>query len=212
MHLLLSVLLSVVAAAPAAATTQQVELWLNPSATVALDDRTFVELETAQRFRPEPSDDTYYARLWLGRKLADGVTVTAGVERRHEGDGRETRFLQQIGYGLGPLRARTRLEQRLIEGDPDTSWRLRQRISGAVPLSSADGGWELAANVEGYFVLEPSEPGARTGLTGVRSFVGLERELGRLELSLGYVRQQTVRDNAADTIVHAPFIGLGLGF
>ena len=201
-----------IVAAPAAAAEQQFELWLNPSASVAIDDETFLEVETAQRFRPEPDDDTYYARLWLGREIAEKVTLYGGVERRYEGEGREVRFLQQIYYPLGPLAGRTRLEQRLIEGEPDTAWRIRQRVGGALPLSSPEGGWELAANIEGFFVLQPSEPGDQTGLTGIRSFIGIERELGKLELSLGYLRQQTVRRGAEDTVGHAPFIGVGLTF
>ncbi|WP_133365933.1 DUF2490 domain-containing protein [Qipengyuania sediminis] len=212
MRLLLLPLLFMTLAAPANATREQLELWLNPSATVAIDDRTFVELETAQRFRPEPSDDTIYARLWLGRDIAEDVTLSSGIERRHEGDGREVRFLQQLSYPLGPLGGRTRLEQRLIEGDPDTAWRLRQRIGGAIPLSAEDGGWQLVGNVEGFFVIRASEPGAQSGLTGVRSFIGFEREVGKVELSLGYLRQQTVRNDAPDTIGHAPFIGVGLSF
>lgn len=199
-------------ATPASAAKDQLELWLNPSATAALDERIFVELETAQRLRPSPSDDTYYARLWLGREIAEDVTLSGGIERRYEGDGREVRFLQQIGYPLGPLGGRTRLEQRLIEGDPDTAWRLRQRIGGAIPLSREDGGWEFVGNVEGFFVLRSSEPDAPSGLTGIRSFVGLERELGNIELSLGYLRQQTVRRGAEDTVGHAPFIGVGFSF
>lgn len=204
--------LVLVSAAPAVAAENQFELWLNPSATLALDDRTFLELETAQRFRPAPDDDTYYARLWLGREIAEDVTLSAGIERRYEGEGREVRFLQQIGYPLGPLSGRTRFEQRLIEGDPDTMLRVRQRLGGAIPLSAQEGGWELVANAEAFFVLQSSEPDAQTGLTGVRTFVGFERELGNIELSLGYLRQQTVRNDAADTIGHAPFIGVGFAF
>ncbi|WP_426051601.1 hypothetical protein [Brevundimonas sp. SL161] len=44
----------------------------------------------------------------------------------------------------------------------------------------------------------------------MRTFVGFEREFGRYEVSLGYLRQQDVRDNAPDRIWHAPFIGVGV--
>ena len=206
--LLLSMFLTAV---PAAAAEDQFELWLNPSVSIDFDERNYFELETAQRFRPAPADDTYYARLWLGREIAEDVKLSAGAERRYEGDGRETRLLQQISYPLGPISGRTRLEQRFIEGEPHTAWRLRQRVGGALPLSSQEG-WELVGNIEGFFVLQPSEPGDQTGLTGIRSFIGIERELGKLELSLGYLRQQTVRRGAEDTIGHAPFIGVGLTF
>jgi hypothetical protein len=212
MRFTLLLLSMIIMAVPATAAEDQFELWLNPSVSINLDERNYVELETAQRFRPAPADDTYYARLWLGREIADSVKLSAGAERRYEGNGREIRLLQQITYPLGPISSRTRLEQRFIEADPDTAWRLRQRVGGAIPLTSEEGGWELVGNIEGFFVLQPSEPGDQTGLTGIRSFIGVERELGKLELSLGYLRQQTVRRGAEDTVGHAPFIGVGLTF
>lgn len=196
----------------ALATEQRIELWLNPAVAVALDDRTLIELETAQRFRDIPASDTRYARLWLGRSVAENVTLSAGIERRYEGDGRETRMLQQASYPVGPLRARTRLEQRFLSDARRTAWRLRQRIGGALPLSGREGKWQLAASVEGFFTLRVADPWAQGGLTGVRSFVGLEREWRNLELSVGYLRQQTVRAQAPDTITHAPLVAATFTF
>lgn len=212
MHRILTAAVLLAGASPLAAAEQKLEVWLNPSATIFVDDATFVELETAQRFREVPAGDTYYARLWLGREVFNEVTVSAAVERRHEGAGRETRLLQQIGYPLGPLGARTRLEQRFIEGDPRTGWRVRQRLGGAIPLSSSEGGWQAVGKVEGFFTLAASKPGAQTGFTGLRTFIGLEREFGALELSVGYLRQQTIREGAPDTVGHAPFVALGATF
>mgnify|MGYP000571900305 CR=1 FL=1 len=143
---ILATLAVFMAAAPALATEQRLEAWLNPSVTVDVDDRTFVELETAQRLRNAPADDTYSARLWLGRQIADGITLSAGAERRYDGDARETRLLQQLNYPLGPLKARTRFEQRLLSADPRSEWRLRQRIGSAIPLC---GSWDVTASVEG---------------------------------------------------------------
>jgi hypothetical protein len=211
-HAVLAAVNASLAASPAVAAEDRFEFWLSPTVTVALDERSYVELETAQRFRQAAADDTYWARLWVGREVAEDVTVGIAVERRHEGDGRETRFSQQVAYPLGPLSGRTRLEQRLIEGDPATGWRLRQRVGGALPLSSREGGWKLAANLEGFFTLAPSTPGAQTGLTGFRSFIGVERAFGKIEVSMGYVRNQAVRRDAPDTVAHAPLIGLGLAF
>lgn len=55
-------------------------------------------------------------------------------------------------------------------------------------------------------------PDGQTGLTGLRTFVGFEREFGRYGVSLGYLRQQDIRDGAPDRIGHAPFIGLDASF
>ena len=198
-------------AAPAQAADERLELWLNPTVVVELDDKNFVELETAQRFRGDGADDTYFFRGWIGREIADDVDVSVGIERRFEGNGRETRLLQQIGYPIvGPLEGRSRMEQRFIEGQPQTGWRFRQRLGGNVPLSDKDNGWELTANVEGFFTLRGSNPTAQTGLTAYRAFVGVEKEFGNLELTIGYQRAHQIRDNARDIAGNAPFIGLEL--
>ena len=60
--------------------------------------------------------------------------------------------------------------------------------------------------------LRSTTPDGQTGVTGLRTFVGFEREFGRYEVSLGYLRQQDVRDSAPDRIGHAPFIGVGVAF
>lgn len=194
-------------AAPASATEDRLELWLNPAATAEIDGKTFVELETAQRFRGEPADDTYYGRLWLGRTVGKGVTLSGGIERRHEGEGRETRLLQQLSYPLvGILKGRTRLEQRFLNDEPRTAFRLRQRVGVGLPLSSD--GWEVAANAEGFFTLRAGEAGGQTGLTGLRTFVGVEREFERVEVSVGYLRQQAIREARPDVVGHAPYVGL----
>jgi Protein of unknown function (DUF2490) len=208
--MILGAALALAVPASAVAADNRLELWLNPSITIELDDSSFVELETGQRLRASPADDTYYTRLWYGREIAEDVKVSAGVERRFEGSGRETRLLQQIAYPLGPLKGRTRLEQRFLSDDPRTGWRLRQRLGADIPLSSKDGGWTLVGNAEGFFTLRSPSQGGQDGLTGLRTFVGFERALGRFELSFGYLRQQTIRKSAPDAVGHAPFLGLTL--
>lgn len=192
-------------ATPAAAADDHLELWLNPAFAKDIDDKTFVELETQQRFREKPADDLYAFRLWLGREIADGVTLSGAIDRRKEG-GYETRLIQQIAYPLGPINGRTRLEQRFFDDDPRTAWRLRQRLGAAVPLGGS--GWELAGNAEGFFTLRASTATGQTGLTGLRTFVGFEREFEWVEVSLGYTRQQNIRRGRPDRVGHAPTIGL----
>ena len=194
------------AASPAAAADEYLELWLKPSLVRQLDKSTFVEVETEQRFRDGPAANQYVGRLWLGRSLAKGVTGMIGVHRGV--DTRETRLLQQIGYPLvAGLKGRTRLEQRFIDDDDRTGWRVRQRLGTAIPLGQSDG-WELAANVEGFFTLRSTRPGGTTGLTGLRTFVGFEREYDKVELSVGYSRQQNIRRGAPDRVGHAPTLAM----
>ena len=198
-----------VAIAVPAAAEDRLELWLNPALKAALDDKSFVELEVAQQYRGSPADDTHYARLWIGRKVVDGVTLSGGAERRREGNGRETRLLQQVGYPLlGPIKGRTRIEQRFISGAQRTAWRLRQRIGVALPFSGRAEAWSLVANAESFLTLRASNDRGNEGLTGVRTFVGVEREYRRMDVSVGYLRQQSIRRDAPDVVGHAPFVGL----
>ncbi|WP_374597055.1 DUF2490 domain-containing protein [Brevundimonas sp.] len=200
-------------ASPVLAQDEAGEFWFNPSFATSLDDRTSVELETAQRLRTDPRDDTYFARLWLKREDSRGRDWNVGVEHRWNGpDEREVRLLQQVGYDWGPLEFRTRLEQRFVNVDPDTGWRLRQRMGTTVPLTEDENGWALTGDAELFFTLRNTEPGGQTGLTGLRTFVGFERGFGRYDISLGYLRQQDIRDGAEDRVGHAPFVGVTVNF
>ena len=189
------------------------ELWFNPAFETSLDDRTSVELETAQRLRSDPRNDTFFGRLWLKREDSQGRDWSVGIEQRWNGPNeREVRILQQVGYDWGPLEFRTRLEQRFVNVDPQTGWRIRQRVGTTVPLTEDEDGWALTGNAELIVTLRNTEPEGQTGLTGLRTFVGFERGFGRYDVSLGYLRQQDIRDNAEDRVGHAPFIGVTVNF
>lgn len=209
----LAALVLLAAPLPAFAADEAGELWLNPSFSRALDDATAIEIETAQRLREEPRNDTYFVRLWYIREDPRGVKWSLGAEQRWNGsDEEEVRLLQQAGYGWGPLDFRTRLEQRFVSTDPDTGWRLRQRVGSSWPLGEGDDAWSLSADAEVFMTLQSTEPDGQTGLTGLRTFIGFERSFGAYELSLGYLRQQDIRKNRPDRVGHAPFIGLGVEF
>lgn len=200
-------------ASPVLAQDEAGELWFNPAFETSLDDRTSIELETAQRLRSDPRDDTYFARLWLKREDSRGRDWNVGVEHRWNGpDEREVRLLQQVGYEWWPLELRTRLEQRFVNVDSDTGWRIRQRIGTTVPLTEDEDGWSLTGDAEVFFTLRNTEPGGQTGLTGLRTFVGFERGFGRYDISLGYLRQQDIRKDAEDRVGHAPFVGVTVNF
>ncbi len=200
-------------ATPALASDEDVEFWFNPTASKALDERTTFELETAQRFRNDPRLDTYYVRGWVKRDDDRDNTWGVGIEQRWNGpDQREVRLLQQVSYSWGPVDLRTRTEQRFVSTDPQTGWRVRQRIGTSVPLGDSDSSWSLAADAEVVVTLRSTTPDGQTGVTGLRTFVGVEREFGRYGVSLGYLRQQDIRDGAPDRIGHAPFIGLDIAF
>ena len=201
------------AAQPAIAQDEDAELWFNPAFVKTIDDRTSVELETAQRLREDPRLDTYFPRLWVNREDGKGREWSVGVEQRWNGpDEQEVRLLQQVGYDWGPVEFRTRLEQRFVDVDPQTGWRLRQRVGTTIPLSDGEDGWAVTGDVELFVTLRNTEPGGQTGVTGLRTFVGFERSFGRYDLSVGYLRQQDIRDGVEDRVGHAPFLGLTVNF
>ncbi len=200
-------------ASPVLAQDEDGELWLNPAFVKPLDDRTSVELETAQRLREDPRLDTYFARLWLNHEDSGGREWSVGIEQRWNGpDEQEVRLLQQVGYDWGPLEFRTRLEQRFVDVDPQTGWRLRHRVGTTIPLTDSEDGWALTGDAEVFVTIRNTEPGGQTGITGLRTFVGFERSYGRYDVSLGYLRQQDIRDGAEDRVGHAPFVGLTVNF
>lgn len=189
------------------------ELWLNPSVNREIDDRTTIQIETAQRLRDEPRLDTYFVRGWYKRKDDHGNTWSFGVEQRWNGsDEEEQRLLQQVSYSWGRIDMRTRMEQRFVSSDPDTGWRIRQRVGTSLPLGPGEDAWTLTGDAELFVTLASTEPGGQTGVTGLRTFVGFERSFGRFDLSLGYLRQQDIRDGRPDRIGHAPFAGIDVNF
>jgi len=205
--------LAVTLATPALAEENRLEAWFEGTISKDLGGGTFAQFQTQQRARGNrnPIGDLDLYRLWLGQKFGS-TSVSAGIQRSKEGPQKETRLIQQLSYSVGAsgLKGRTRLEQRFIDDAPRTAWRLRQRIGYALPLSGEEDGWKLAGSVEGFVTLRATSSTGDTGLTGLRTFAGFERSLGKLDLSIGYTRQQNIRKNRPDLVGHAPTLNLTL--
>ncbi|UUR07501.1 DUF2490 domain-containing protein [Sphingomonas glaciei] len=212
-HRLLGAALAVGLSSPALAEENRLEAWFDATVAMDLGGDSFAEFQTQQRARgnSNPTGDNQTYRLWLGHKFG-GIKASAGIHRSKEGLQKETRLMQQASYNFGStgIKGRTRLEQRFIDYAAQTGWRVRQRVGYAIPLSSEKGGWKLAANAEGFWTLRASSRTGDTGLTGLRSFAGFERSLGKLDLSLGYTRQQSIRKNRPDLVGHAPTLSINL--
>ncbi len=202
--------------ATAQATDEDVELWFNPSVSVALDDDTTFKLDTAQRFRSasEGRVDTYFFRGWVQQKVSDQLRLGGAVEKRFNDGGRdELRTMQQLDGSHGIVRTRLRFEQRFSEGRGGRmGLRVRPRAGISLPLSE-DGKLSFGTDAELFWTLRGTSPGGSTGITGVRTQVSLKYEVSdNLDLKGTYLRQQSIRSNAPDRVGHAPFIGVALSF
>ena len=202
-------------ASPAMASDEAFELWLNPSVETSIDDDTSFELETAQRFRSEADNrvDTYFVRGWLKQDLADNVTLAGALEYRvNDGGSNETRTMQQLSTSHGIIKTRLRLEQRFVEGADRMGLRLRPRIGVGFDLTK-DGRWSAGADAELFWTLRGNNLGSDTGITGLRTTVGIDYELSEnLSIGVSYLRQQDFEANGPDEIGHAPLISLGYTF
>lgn len=209
-HALLLVMALCCAVAPARAADDAFELWLNPSITKAVG-KGEAELETAQRLRSEGRDDVYFVRLWYGQEVAKGLSLQGGIEQRWAGSSEERRLLQQLNYRNGLLRARTRFEQRFVEGDDRMGLRLRQRLGVSVPLDRAKT-VRAIANAEAFYTVRSGNRGGQDGLTGLRTITGVEIAVSEaVEIGIAYQRQEDIRRNAPDRVGHIPLISLTLG-
>lgn len=200
-------------AAPATASDEAFEFWLNPSISTDLDENTGVELETAQRFRSAEDGraDTYFARLWLNQELSDNFTLSGAVEQRiNDGGADERRTMQQLSARQGIWRGRARLLQRFVDDADRMGLRLQTRGGVAVPLSG-DGRWSGRADAELFWTLRSTSAGGDDGLTGLRTQIGVDYDVSdRLTVGLTYLRQQDFEDGGPDVVGHAPLIGVEL--
>lgn len=202
-------------ASPAIASDEAFEFWLNPSVETSIDEDTAFELETAQRFRSEADGrvDTYFVRGWLKQDLAENVTLAGALEYRiNDGGSNETRTMQQLSTSHGIIKTRLRLEQRFVEGADRMGLRLRPRIGVGFDLTD-DGRWSAGADAELFWTLRGNNVGSDTGITGLRTTVGVDYELSEnLSVGVSYLRQHDFEDNGPDEIGHAPLISLGYSF
>lgn len=203
-------------ASPATAQSdEQFEFWLNPSIGTELDEDTAIELETAQRFRSETDGrvDTYFFRGWLKQDIADNATLAGAVEYRiNDGGSNEIRTMHQLSTSHGILKTRLRLEQRFVDGADRMGLRLRPRLGVGFDLTE-DGRWSAGADAELFWVLRGNNVGSDTGITGLRTTVGVEYAVSEhLSLGVSYLRQQDFEDGGPDEIGHAPLIGIEYTF
>jgi hypothetical protein len=118
-----------------------------------------------------------------------------------------------IPVGDVTVQSRTRLEQRFVETDGDTGWRLREFVKTTVPLSADK---RVFASVwdELFWDLDDTDWGQRAGFRQNRAFVGPGWFLGEgkhVSLEVGYLNQWVDRPGE-DKLNHVLSIWLFVNF
>jgi hypothetical protein len=204
----------------ALAAEEDPNIWLAQTATINAGKKAVVWLEAQERFTNDASRlGQLLLRPAIGYKLDKTTTVFLGyayvmTDRVGPAKTNEHRVFQQLSFrilgdGKGvTLTGRTRLEQRWLEEQPGTAWRLRQQIRLTAPLSE---------KVRGVLWTEPfigfNQTGfQRDGIGVWRNFAGISGPLSKtVSIEPGYLNQYVVR-NGADRIDHTASLTINTTF
>lgn len=192
------------AATPAHA-DEDVQAWTGIVAQGAVKGDLYIWLEGQARFTDDVGQlGQFILRPAAGIRFAPDASAIAGyayVQTRSSTGAitREQRPWQQVqftvlrnGAGKSIVSSRTRLEQRMVEGRAKTGWRLRQFVRAGVPITRS--GVQAVASTEGFFNLNTTDFGARSGVDQWRTFVGLGLPVGKTaRLEPGYLNQHVFR-------------------
>jgi uncharacterized protein DUF2490 len=209
------------AQAAAAGPRDDSQFWSTFAASGGIGGRWLAQCEIVLRFGDDGTRLYQHTlRGAIGYKLGGKVSAYQGyahVVNIVEGgpDRREHRPFQQLNFDLGKalggaLTARTRLEERFMEGSGGVGFRLRQQLRLVRPV---EGDLSLFASAEGFVALNDTGWGARSGFERLRTAAGLRHPIGKkLNGELGYLNQYNVRRNGRDTMDHALTLAVSLSF
>lgn len=214
--------LIVVTMTPAHAATDDEQFWFQAIGQGSIRGDLVYFAEVQSRFgRDRAGLDQMLIRPAIGMKLSDTITVYQGyahvrTPRTGGGNTREHRSFQQLSWSLGQVlgrraSSRTRLEQRWLSTGDDMGWRLRQMLRLAVPIGGGDAGVAVLAYAEGFFALNDTDWGARSGFDRARGFAGLELPMaGKSTVEIGYLNQYANNRGRPDDVDHALLVTLQL--
>jgi hypothetical protein len=197
------------------------QAWATVSASGPVSGRWLAQAESTSRLGND------FPRLYqqeliagLGYRLDESASLYGGYGividfRPHQPNRVEHRPYQQLNLTLGKIgggtvSARTRLEERFVEGFGDMGVRVRQQIRYVHVLA---GSLSAYGTAEFFFNLNDTDWGARSGFDRWRIGGGLRHPVGRkLAFELGYLNQRTARSGAADQTDHILTTAVALSF
>lgn len=209
-------------AAPASAAEDDFNVWAGQFVTVDLgkDRRWFVRGEAQERFTEDARRmGQLLLRSLVGYRLSDRASLGAGhgyVRTDPSGPARthEHRLYQELNLRLVStgggvtLDSRSRLEQRMVEGDSETGWRYRLFLQLRAPVSGHN---KLVVYTEPFIGLNETRFNPR-GLAVWRNFAGVSIPLAKgMEMVPGYLNQYVARDGP-DRMDHAANVNVFVTF
>jgi hypothetical protein len=144
--------------------------------------------------------DTAFVRAAAGYAITDRVLVHAGyaffdTEPDNKPVVHENRVWQQLIWNVPTqgftLQSRTRLEERFVESESDTGWRLREMVKTTIPLVE-DKSTFVSVWDEMFWDLGDTDWGQRTGFRQNRAFAGIGQFLNEkqsMSIEVGYLNQ-----------------------
>ncbi len=209
-----TLLLITAGVSPVFATTTDSQTWASVTVVKAITPKLEASVELHARLIED--SDTMGQRLFrpaLTYKINDRFSVTAGYfygifNTSTSKSFHEQRLWQQAGYTFlrrengFSLSGRTRLEERFVEGNDETGWRLRQQFRLDTPYLT-DGKMRGVLWNETFVGLNDTSWGQRSDLDQTRTFVGVNMPLTEhIAVEPGYVNQLSFRrgENAVNHI------------
>lgn len=212
--ILLAAAATVAATDSAVAQADEDQIWiaLTASGPIAKDSPFLAGLDIHDRsFASSGDRDVTILRPGFGYRVSPSLDLWVGyawiTTARDGADLREERFWQQGTYPLGEflggqLTGRTRLEQRLRDGDDDVGLRLRQQFRFAYRFT--DSSFGLVAWNEIFLGMNETDWGQPEGFDQNRLFAGISLQAqDRVRLEAGYLNQivnRSARDLNRDNI------------
>lgn len=215
---ILAAISAIAASQRARAQNEDLQQWtlLVAQGTIKGDLIVFGELQ------PRLRDDVHrlgqmIVRPAIGYRIGPNTTAMAGYAYVRTDPARgpvthEHRAWQQLAFQIADtggvrINARSRLEQRSLNGEDELGWRFRQQVRAQTPLSPT-------SKISGVLWTEPfinlnaTAWSGRSGVEQVRSFVGISAPIATsVTLEPGYLNQTLFR-RGTDQINHVASLNL----
>jgi hypothetical protein len=189
---------------PAQAAEEDTQFWLYLNTVLPLGGDATGTFEISPRARDE--GDLLLLRGTVEVPAAEWARVGAGAAYVESNGVSEVRISQQATLDAGPLAFRTRVEQRLFEGEPRMQLRLRQRVATSIPLAEDT---TLTGSAELLYIAHTENPEDEARVDSWRAVAGVQQQLSpRLTVSLNYLAILSPREDAPDRLSHVPQLQL----